>query len=85
LITSGLRGELDEQWAAVADSTRRRLLDVLLARREATTTTLAGALPSRGKRSPSTWPCSTARGCANRERLSTKKAIDTSNNGRPET
>ncbi|HMD56478.1 MAG TPA: metalloregulator ArsR/SmtB family transcription factor [Solirubrobacteraceae bacterium] len=35
----------DEQWAAVADPTRRRLLDVLLARREATATVLAGELP----------------------------------------
>jgi ArsR family transcriptional regulator, cadmium/lead-responsive transcriptional repressor len=37
--------ERDEQWAAVADPTRRRLLDVLLARGAATATTLAGELP----------------------------------------
>jgi DNA-binding transcriptional ArsR family regulator len=37
--------EDDELWAAVADPTRRRLLDVLLARGEATATTLAGDLP----------------------------------------
>jgi DNA-binding transcriptional ArsR family regulator len=37
--------EVDELWAAVADPTRRRLLDVLLARGEATATTLAGELP----------------------------------------
>jgi len=35
----------DELWAAVADPTRRRLLDVLLAHGEATATTLAGDLP----------------------------------------
>jgi DNA-binding transcriptional ArsR family regulator len=37
--------EADELWAAVADPTRRRLLDVLLAHGEATATTLAGELP----------------------------------------
>jgi DNA-binding transcriptional ArsR family regulator len=37
--------EVDELWAAVADPTRRRLLDGLLARGEATATTLAGDLP----------------------------------------
>ena len=37
--------EGDELWAAVADPTRRRLLDVLLAHGEATATTLAGELP----------------------------------------
>lgn len=37
--------EVDELWAAVADPTRRRLLDVLLARGETTATTLAGQLP----------------------------------------
>jgi ArsR family transcriptional regulator, cadmium/lead-responsive transcriptional repressor len=35
----------DELWAAVADPTRRRLLDVLLNRGEATATGLAGELP----------------------------------------
>ena len=35
----------DELWAAVADPTRRRLLDALLADGEATATTLAGDLP----------------------------------------
>jgi ArsR family transcriptional regulator, cadmium/lead-responsive transcriptional repressor len=39
------RGGRDELWAAVADPTRRRLLDVLLARGEATATTLAAELP----------------------------------------
>jgi predicted transcriptional regulator len=38
-------GEVDELWAAVADPTRRRLLDVLLAQHEATATTLARELP----------------------------------------
>jgi DNA-binding transcriptional ArsR family regulator len=37
--------EDDELWAAVADPTRRRLLDVLLARGEATATMLADELP----------------------------------------
>jgi DNA-binding transcriptional ArsR family regulator len=37
--------EVDELWAAVADPTRRRLLDLLLAQREATATTLARELP----------------------------------------
>ena len=40
------RGDEDDGlWAAVADPTRRRLLDVLLAHGEATATTLAGELP----------------------------------------
>ena len=37
--------EVDELWSAVTDPTRRRLLDALLARGEATATTLAGDLP----------------------------------------
>lgn len=37
--------DADELWAAVADPTRRRLLDGLLAQGEATATTLAGDLP----------------------------------------
>src|SRR5919201_3028216 len=37
--------EVDELWSAVADPTRRRVLDVLLERGEATATTLAGELP----------------------------------------
>jgi ArsR family transcriptional regulator, cadmium/lead-responsive transcriptional repressor len=35
----------DELWAAVADPTRQRLLDALLARGDATATELAGELP----------------------------------------
>lgn len=35
----------DELWAAVADPTRRRLLDALLAHGEGTATTLANELP----------------------------------------
>jgi DNA-binding transcriptional ArsR family regulator len=38
-------GEIDELWAAVADPTRRRMLDVLLAEGEGTATTLARDLP----------------------------------------
>ena len=38
-------GDVDELWTAVADPTRRRLLDVLLAQGEATATTLARELP----------------------------------------
>jgi ArsR family transcriptional regulator, cadmium/lead-responsive transcriptional repressor len=37
--------ELDELWSAVADPTRRRVLDVLLDRGEATATAVAGELP----------------------------------------
>jgi DNA-binding transcriptional ArsR family regulator len=37
--------EVDELWAAVADPTRRRLLDALLAHGDATATTLAAELP----------------------------------------
>jgi DNA-binding transcriptional ArsR family regulator len=37
--------EEDALWAAVADPTRRRVLDQLLERGEATTTTLARSLP----------------------------------------
>ena len=43
--TAGSKLEHDQQWAAVADPTRRRLLDVILARGEATATTLADELP----------------------------------------
>jgi DNA-binding transcriptional ArsR family regulator len=38
-------GDADELWAAVADPTRRRLLDVLLAQGDATATSLARELP----------------------------------------
>ncbi len=37
--------EADEVFAALADRTRRRILDVLAARGEATATTVAGELP----------------------------------------
>lgn len=37
--------DVDDLWAAVADPTRRKLLDALLARGEATATKLAGDLP----------------------------------------
>ena len=37
--------EDDALWAAIADPTRRRVLDALLERREATTTALAEGLP----------------------------------------
>jgi len=37
--------DVDKLWAAVAEPTRRRLLDALLAHGEATATTLAGDLP----------------------------------------
>ena len=42
---SPVAAELDELWSAVADPTRRRVLDLLLDRGEATATTLAGELP----------------------------------------
>ena len=35
----------DELWAAIADPTRRRVLDLLLERGETTATVLAGELP----------------------------------------
>jgi DNA-binding transcriptional ArsR family regulator len=38
-------GEQDELWAAIAEPARRRLLDLLLARGDATATTLAVELP----------------------------------------
>jgi ArsR family transcriptional regulator, cadmium/lead-responsive transcriptional repressor len=37
--------ELDELWAAIGDPTRRRVVDVLLDRGEATATVVAGELP----------------------------------------
>jgi DNA-binding transcriptional ArsR family regulator len=37
--------EVDELWAAVGDPTRRRVVDLLLDRGEATATVLAGELP----------------------------------------
>jgi ArsR family transcriptional regulator, cadmium/lead-responsive transcriptional repressor len=42
---SPVAAEIDELWSAVADPTRRRMLDVLLDRGEATATILAGELP----------------------------------------
>src|SRR5947207_11456284 len=42
---SAATAELDELWSAFADPTRRRVLDVLLDRGEATATTLAGEMP----------------------------------------
>jgi DNA-binding transcriptional ArsR family regulator len=42
---SPVAAEVDELWSAVADPTRRRLLDVLLDQGEATATMLAGELP----------------------------------------
>ena len=42
---SPVAAEADELWSAVADPTRRRVLDVLLDRREATATVVAGELP----------------------------------------
>src|ERR687888_676340 len=42
---SAAAAEFDELWSAVADPTRRRVLDVLLDRGEATATIVAGELP----------------------------------------
>jgi ArsR family transcriptional regulator, cadmium/lead-responsive transcriptional repressor len=42
---SAVAAEVDELWSAVGDPTRRRVLDVLLDRGEATATVLAGELP----------------------------------------
>ncbi len=44
-MTASALAEEDALWAAVADPTRRRVLDALLERGEATTTTLAEGLP----------------------------------------
>jgi ArsR family transcriptional regulator, cadmium/lead-responsive transcriptional repressor len=42
---TAVASEVDELWSAVGDPTRRRVLDLLLDRGEATATTLAGELP----------------------------------------
>jgi DNA-binding transcriptional ArsR family regulator len=42
---SAAAAELDELWTAIADPTRRRMLDVLLDQGEATATVLASDLP----------------------------------------
>ncbi len=44
-MTATANAEEDALWAAVGDPTRRRVLDALLDRGEATTTTLAQGLP----------------------------------------
>ncbi len=44
-MTAATLAEDDALWSAVADPTRRRVLDALLERGEATTTTLAEGLP----------------------------------------
>ena len=42
---SPVAAEVDELWSAIADPTRRRVLDILLDRGEATATIVAGDLP----------------------------------------
>jgi DNA-binding transcriptional ArsR family regulator len=42
---SAVAEEVDELWSAVGDPTRRRVLDVILDRGEATATLVAGELP----------------------------------------
>jgi DNA-binding transcriptional ArsR family regulator len=42
---SAVAEEVDELWSAVGDPTRRRVLDVILDRGEATATVVAGELP----------------------------------------
>jgi DNA-binding transcriptional ArsR family regulator len=44
-MSSGARAGDDQLWAAVGDPSRRRVLDLLLARGHATPTTLASELP----------------------------------------
>jgi DNA-binding transcriptional ArsR family regulator len=44
-VSTAATHELDELWSAVADPTRRRVLDVLLTEGEASATTVAGELP----------------------------------------
>jgi DNA-binding transcriptional ArsR family regulator len=44
-MSAAATAEVDELWSAVADPTRRRVLDVLLDRGEATATIVAGELP----------------------------------------
>jgi DNA-binding transcriptional ArsR family regulator len=44
-MSAAATAEVDELWSAVADPTRRRVLDVLLDRGEATATDVAGELP----------------------------------------
>jgi hypothetical protein len=57
-----MASEDDELWAAIAEPMRRRLLDVMLERGEATATALATSFPSPARPSPSTSRCSSARG-----------------------
>jgi ArsR family transcriptional regulator, cadmium/lead-responsive transcriptional repressor len=44
-MTAAAGAEVDQLWSAVADPTRRRVLDVILDRGEATATIVAGELP----------------------------------------
>src|SRR3954468_20638922 len=44
-MSAAATADVDELWSAVGDPTRRRVLDVLLDRGEATATTVAGELP----------------------------------------
>jgi DNA-binding transcriptional ArsR family regulator len=44
-MSAAVTAEADELWSAVADPTRRRVLDVLLERGEATATIVAGEVP----------------------------------------
>jgi hypothetical protein len=49
----------DQVFAALADPTRRRLLELLGGQAAASATALAGQLPVSGRPWSSTWPCST--------------------------
>jgi DNA-binding transcriptional ArsR family regulator len=44
-VSAATTAELDELWSAIAEPTRRRVLDVLLDHGEATATAVAGELP----------------------------------------
>jgi ArsR family transcriptional regulator, cadmium/lead-responsive transcriptional repressor len=44
-VSAAATAELDELWSAIAEPTRRRVLDVLLDHGEATATAVAGELP----------------------------------------
>ena len=48
----------DELWSAIADPSRRRVLDLVVSNGEVSASWLAGGSRSPARRSPSIWSCS---------------------------
>ena len=58
----------DELWSAIADPSRRRVLDLLVSNGEVSASWLAGRCRSPARPSPSIWPCSKRAGLVSRRK-----------------